>query len=577
MAADVVGYTRLMGRDEVATLSALKALRADVFDPAVALHNGRIVKLMGDGALIEFASVVDAVECAVAVQGAIEDRNPDIPSDRRIRLRIGVNLGDVFIEGDDIYGDGVNVASRLEGLADPGGLCVSAGVYEQVRTKLDLDFVDMGERRVKNVDAPFRVWCWPTVRSAANVEPAVSEPAPVDSEKPSLAVLPFDNISGDPEQEYFVDGMTEDLITDLSKISGLMVVARNSSSVYKGKAVDIPTVAKALGVRYVHEGSVRKAGDRVRINAQLIDARTGGHLWADRYDGSLSDVFELQDRVCAEIVTALSVQLTSHESDRLTAVPTDNLGAYELYVRACATPYPPIPERIELARTMFEQVVERDPGFAGGYAGLSWMLGFGALWSHGDCSDVTDRAMELAKKAIEIDHEFALAHTAHGLALLNRRDHASAIEAGRKATMLQPNHADSHVFLGLFLAMNGDFEEGASEAEMANKLNPLFVDGPYLNVIGHIRTMQEEYKLAAEAYRANLERNGPVGPPALTASAVAFTAVGDHDAAKKMLVMLKTRFPAFKTAGWNMLKLIRRADVRERFLRRMADVGVPIE
>ena len=304
MATDVVGYSRLIRADEEGTLAALKALRADLIDPKIAEHHGRIVKLMGDGMLVEFASIVDAVHAAVETQRAVTDHNTDVPVDKRIDLRIGINLGDVVIDGDDIQGDGVNVAARLESMAEPGGICISGMVFESVRDRMDVPFEDMGEQAVKNIDRPVRVWRWLAGDGVAPSEPfGATEPLPLP-EKPSIAVLPFDNMSDDPDQEYFTDGMTEDIITDLSKISGLFVIARNSTFTYKGKPTKVKQVAKELGVRYVLEGSVRRVGNQVRINVQLIDATTGGHLWADRYDGTLDDVFAVQAEVARSVAAA---------------------------------------------------------------------------------------------------------------------------------------------------------------------------------------------------------------------------------------------------------------------------------
>ncbi len=312
LAADVVGYSRLMGADEAGTLAALKLHREKVFDPAVAEHRGRVVKLIGDGTLVEFASVVDAVRCALAIQRAINTQ----PEGSAIRLRIGINLGDIIIDGDDIYGDGVNVAARLEPLAEPGGVCVSAIVYESVGNRVDVDFRDGGDVAVKNIARPIRIWKWHPDAEVVIAQAAakLSASAPEEPEPPSIAVLPFDNMSGDPAQEYFSDGITEDIITDLSKVGGLLVIARNSSFAYKGKSPDIRTVGRELGVKSVLEGSIRRAGNKVRITAQLINAANGAHVWAERYDRDLTDIFEVQDEVTRHIVGALKVKLTSGRS-----------------------------------------------------------------------------------------------------------------------------------------------------------------------------------------------------------------------------------------------------------------------
>jgi adenylate cyclase len=373
LAADVVGYSRMMGADEAGTLTSLKLHRETVFDPAVTEHKGRVVKLIGDGTLVEFGSVVDAVRCALSIQRAMKAGAQ--PNGQGIVLRIGINLGDVIIDGDDIYGDGVNVAARLEPLAAPGGVCVASIVNESVGSRIDVHFVDGGEVTVKNIDRPIRVWKWHPGSDpvAAQPAPAVAAPGKAQPEPPSIAVLPFNNMSGDAEQEYFSDGITEDIITDLSKIAGLMVIARNSSFTYKGKSVDIRTVGRELGVRSVLEGSIRRAGNRVRITAQLIDAATGGHVWADRFDRDLTDIFAVQDEVTRQIVDALKVKLTPGEEARIADSPTKNLEAHDLFLqgRALATS-PNINGRIYAQAVEFlTRAVALDPGYAQAYAGLA--------------------------------------------------------------------------------------------------------------------------------------------------------------------------------------------------------------
>ncbi len=417
LAADVVGYSRLMGEDETGTLDALRAHREELIEPKIAEHEGRVVKLMGDGLLAEFPSAVEAVHCAVEIQHTMGERNAAVPAERRIVYRIGINIGDIIVEGDDIYGDGVNVAARLEGLAEPGGICVRRNVRNQVRDKLDIDFEELGEVAVKNIARPVRAFSVVLdAKAAALVTPVVQradkperprwivaavavivllfaaggafwwQPWAPDvqlaslermafplPDKPSIAVLPFTNMSDDPEQEYFADGITDDLITDLSKVSGLFVIARNSSFAYKGKTVTIRQVAEELGVRYVLEGSVRRAGDQVRINAQLIDAMTGGHLWAERYDRDQDDLFAMQDDVIEKIVSALAVRLTDTEQEQLTRIPTDNLEAYDYYLRAEQEGFYNISSTGTFNRTLsfYKRAIELDPAFADAYAGYA--------------------------------------------------------------------------------------------------------------------------------------------------------------------------------------------------------------
>ena len=367
LAADVVGYSRLMGADEAGTLAALKRHRGAVFDPAVAAHNGRIVKLIGDGVIAEFGSVVDAVNCALSVQ-----RSSTRTSQPAIVLRIGINLGDVIIEGDDIYGDGVNIAARLEPLAEPGGICVSSIVNESVGNRIDVRFQDSGEISVKNIDRPIRVWKWHPGATTPNTARSNAAKPEASVAAASIAVLPFTNMSGDPEQEYFSDGVSEDIITDLSKIAGLTVIARNSSFTYKGRSVDVRTIGRDLGVRSVLEGSIRRAGNRVRITAQLIDAATGAHLWADRYDRDLTDIFEVQDEVVERIVGALAVTLTQGEQQRLRRHGTSNVETYECWLRARALLTRGTRESVIQARAMYRQAIELDLNFAAPHAGLAF-------------------------------------------------------------------------------------------------------------------------------------------------------------------------------------------------------------
>jgi TolB-like protein/class 3 adenylate cyclase len=361
LAADVVGYSRLVGEDEEGTLERLKVLRRTLVDPKIKEHRGRVVRTIGDGLLVEFASVVDAVRCAVDVQREMALRDTDLPADRRIEFRIGINLGDIIKDGRDVYGDGVNVAARLEALATPGGICVSRVVRDQVRDKLGFAFDDRGEQQVKNIARPVRVF---DVKMTGETmiltqDSAARTPLPLP-EKPSIAVLPFQNMSGDPEQEYFADGMVEEIITALSRIRWLFVIARNSSFTYKGKSADVKQVGRQLGVRYVLEGSVRKGGNRVRITAQLIEAESGAHLWADRFDGSLEDVFDLQDKVATNVAGVIEPALQAAEVRRSAARPTNDLTAYDLYLRALATYYPITKERLLTALELLKEAIAVD-------------------------------------------------------------------------------------------------------------------------------------------------------------------------------------------------------------------------
>jgi len=366
LAADVASYSRLMGADESGTLQALKSIRAELIDPTIAAHSGRLVKTTGDGLLVEFSSVIDALRCATEVQTSMAERNASVPAGKRIEFRIDVHQGDVVIENDDIFGDAVNIAARLEGLAEPGGICVSARVRGDAAGKLDLAFEDMGQQELKNIARPIRAYRVAMERRAD----AADEPAPLPlPDKPSIAVLPFANMSGDPEQEYFADGMVEEITTALSRIRWLFVIARNSSFTYKGQAIDVKQVGRELGVRYVLEGSVRKAGGRVRITSQLIDALTGTHLWADRFDGSLEDVFELQDNVAITVAGVIEPTLQVAEAARSAQRPATDATAYDLYLRALAAFFPVTREGVITALKCIEQAVAIDPHYA---PALAW-------------------------------------------------------------------------------------------------------------------------------------------------------------------------------------------------------------
>jgi adenylate cyclase len=370
LAADVAGYSRLMGADEEGTLERLKALRRELLDPKIAEHRGRIVKTTGDGMLVEFASVVDAVRCAVEMQQAMPEWNTGVSADSRIELRIGINLGDVIVEGDDLYGDGVNIAARLEALAEPGGICLSGAAHEQVRDRLDIAFVDLGEQQVKNITRPVRTYN-AVLGASSRAAPPVSAPLPLP-DKPSLAVLPFQNMTGDTEQEYFVDGMVEEITTAIARLPWLFVIARNSAFTYKGKPVDVKRVAQELGVRYVLEGSVRKAGSRVRITGQLIDTTTGAHIWADRFDGGLDDIFELQDQVASSVAGAIEPKLRQSEIERARRKPIANLTAYDLYLRALAQSYRFTEEGFAEAVVLARQALAIDPSYAPAAAMVGW-------------------------------------------------------------------------------------------------------------------------------------------------------------------------------------------------------------
>jgi adenylate cyclase len=378
LAADVVGYSRLMGEDESGTLATLRNRRKDVLEPLLTKYDGRLVKLTGDGVLAEFSSVVNAVQCAIEMQNGMEAHNAGLPETRKMRFRIGINLGDVIVEGDDLYGDGVNLAARLEGLAEPGGICISKTVYDHVRQKLPLTYQDLGEQRVKNFAHPVRVFRVPAASAARDA--SASHAATTDG--PSLVVLPFANMSGEPDQEFFADGLTEDIITDLSRFRHLFIISRNSAFKYKGKAVDVRQVARELHVQYVVEGSVRKAGNRVRVNVQLIDGQSDHHIWAERYDRQLEDIFSIQDEVTMAIVAILPGRLEAAARERVSRKPTENMTAYECVLAGKVLHHRSTRTDNEAALNLLDRAIALDPNYAHAHAwkactlGQAWILGY---------------------------------------------------------------------------------------------------------------------------------------------------------------------------------------------------------
>ncbi len=555
VAADVAEYSRLVRADEEGTLRALRAHRQELTDPLIEQFGGRIANTAGDSLLLEFPSAVEAVRCALAIQAGMAERNSDVDPERQINFRIGINVGDVVAEGDDLLGDGVNVAARLEALAEPGGICLSRTARGQVRDQLDLDLEDLGEVEVKNIARPVRVFratATPDVLAAlasATVVPPAPQTVPRRKlyaaaaivaallilagggvfwwwqqpdfepadpakmahglpDKPSIAVLPFAHMSDDPKQEYFSDGITEDIITDLSNVSGLFVIARNSSFKFKGKSVDVRDVARDLGVRYVLEGSVRKATDRIRISAQLIDAATGHHLWAERYDRDLKDVFALQDEIAGKIVKALEVRLTEDEQQRVARRYTDSLEAYDYFLRGRGYRGGQTKEANAQARRLLERATELDPKFAGAYAELS-LIRFVEWWVHRpDEPQVLERAFELAQKAVVLDASLPLAHANLGwLYMWRKRQYDRAIAEGQRAIAIDPNYADGYLFLGEILTFASRPEEAIGLSMKGMRLDPHSL-WHYLLHLGHSDYLMGQHEEAL----ANLKRSVTLNP-----------------------------------------------------------------
>jgi adenylate cyclase len=468
--ADVAGYSRLVGADEEGTIDRLSAHRRELIEPKIAEHQGRLVKTTGDGVLAEFASPVKAVRCAIDVQHGMAARNVDIPEGSRIEFRIGINLGDVVVDDDDIYGDGVNIAARLENIAEPGSVFISRAVRDFVTDTAELVLEDLGERELKNIAKPVQVF---RIAAPAQAVAASQAPAPAVPQKPSIAVLPFTNMSGDAEQEYFSDGMTEDLITDLSKISALFVIARNSSFAYKGRLVKVQEIGRDLGVRFVLEGSIRKSGNRVRITAQLIDAESGGHLWAERFDRDLTDIFATQDEVVEKIVRALAVTLTQGEEKRLGRRGTANVAAYEAVLRARELLGGATRETVAQARAMYQRAIELDASYAVPHAGLAAtaVSNYVSDWADDPGAEL-DQAERWARRALKLDESEPFAHMALGHVLLWRRDHDGALAEFRSMIALDPNFAQGHSATGLALMYAGRAAEALEAFALSKRLDP---------------------------------------------------------------------------------------------------------
>lgn len=617
LSADVEGYSRLMGEDEAATLDTLNAYR-EIIKTLIQQHRGRLIDFTGDNLLAEFASVVDAVQCAVAVQKELQARNSELAENRRMEFRIGINLGDVIEEGDRIYGDGVNIAARLEALAEPGGICISRTTYDQIKNKLSLGYKYLGDHHVKNIPDPVRVYRVLTEPEAAGkvigekrfvgrfsrkmaiaaiiflvivaggligwniylqqskkVEPAAIEkmayPLP---EKPSIAVLPFDNMSADKDQEFFADGITEDIITDLSKVSGLFVIARNSTFTYKGKAVKVREIAESLGVRYILEGSVRRSGDRFRINVQLIDALKGNHLWAERYDRERQDLFAVQDDVVQRVVSELAVTLKVSEQERLFRRHTENLEAYETFLLARRT-LKPSKEATLQAKKLFERVIELDPNFAGGYAGLSFV--YSRLVRHGFSSsrkkDI-ELTLKLAQQAVATDETFGWSYLALGSAYLNKLEHDKAISTMEELINIQPGFADAYKYRGFFLHWAGYGDEAIDSIKKAMRLNPADPTATCLMLgMAYFTAGRYEDAIASVNQKyADFARKGYVG---LFFIAASYAAIDQDEKAQEVMKACLEKHPKFTLSNYPLLRLYKRTEDRDRCANLLRRAGMP--
>jgi adenylate cyclase len=579
LAADIAGYSRLMGADEEGTLRQLKMHRRELVDPKITEHRGRIVKTTGDGMLVEFVSVVDAVRCAVDIQRRMLERNAEVAPDKRIQFRVGINVGDIISDENDIYGDGVNVAARLEGLAEPGGICVSRIVHEQVCDKLDFSFEDMGEQQVKNIARPVRMHrillntkCEEPI-SAAAFSPRSARPLP---QKPSIAVLPFANMSGDAEQEYFSEGVTEDIITNLSHNHSFFVISRSSSFTYKGPGVDVGKVGRELGVRYVLEGSVRRAGNRVRITAQLVEAATGHHLWADRYDRELADVFAVQDEIAQSITAAIAPGIIAAEIWHAQRKHPDQLDAWDRTVRAHWHIRRFTREDLAEARRLLTEAIAFDPTNSMAYADLAVARHFEAVFGWGDGPVESHiRLGEAARKAVAADESDAMAHTALAIFELFSGRHEEARRRLRRALDLNPNSEFARGYLGVSYAFGGDYEAALPHLEEAIRLSPRGL----LLVIWHISKgwaamTAERYDKAIEFTEHAREAN-PEFPDIYAAMASAYGHLGNTAAARAALDQLLHRMPGLTASDERLARPFARVADRERFLEGLRKAGLP--
>jgi TolB-like protein/class 3 adenylate cyclase len=561
LAADVVGYSRLVEQDEAGTLAALMAWRKEVLEPLIVKNHGRIFKVMGDGVLIEFGSPVEAVRCAVELQEGMAEANTGAPEDRHIVLRIAVNLGDVVVDGGDCYGDGVNIAARLEGVAQPGGVVVSGTTYDHVRNKIERGFEDLGIQNLKNIAEPVRVY-----RVIGTPRVSVVTGSNVAKNKSSIAVLPFLNMSSDPEQEYFADGLTEDLITDLSKVPGLFVIARHSTFAYKGRPLDLRSVAKELGVRFVVEGSVRRAAARMRINVQLIDANDGTHIWADRFDRELADIFVVQDEVVGRIVSALSGVLPVVHP--VATKRATNLEAYDLFVRGRMLVNQSA-ESNRAARPLLERSIELDPGFADAHAWLAMnRLGGWVYW--GEAAESRSIALAAAERAVSLDPENAGAHAILGEVLIYLGNPDAGAAALTKALEINPNHADAWVIFGEVKVYEGKAMEALEHTRKAFNLNP-HPPGWYYWYLGFMEYAAGRYDDAVET----LQREGiPSGSQRILAASLA--QLGCIEEAKAEAGRFITAYPNFSIQRWANTQPFQRESDRQHFINGYLKAGLPM-
>jgi len=570
LAADVVSYSRLMGVDEEGTLAALKAYRRELIDPKISEHRGRIVKTTGDGALVEFASAVDAVRCAMEIQRALAERNAAIPEERRIEFRIGINVGDIIIDEGDIYGDGVNIAARVEALASPGAICLSDNAYQQMKGKLTLDVSDMGEQQLKNIAQPVRVY-------RVRLDEKVARSTPALSDKPSIAVLPFQNMSGDPEQEYFSDGVVEDIITALSRFRHLFVIARNSSFTYKGRAVDVKQVGRELGVRYVLEGSVRKAENQLRITTQLIDAATGAYLWADRFEGGLQDIFNLQDQVTISVVGTIAPRLEQAEINRAKHKPTESLDAYDYYLRGTENLHRQTRESVDEALQQLAQAIELDADFAAAYgmAAYCYSVRKSSGWVTHRAQEI-EEASRLGRRAVELgkDDAVALSRAGHALGYVVEDLDAGTLFIDR-ALVLNPNLASTWYTSGWLRVWLGEPDVAVQHFTHFMRMSP--VDPLRARMHGgiafaHVLAGRYDKAILHAEQALNESQNSH---QALRMAAMSYALAGRMLEAQKAMARLRQIDPALRVSNLKELTPLRRPEDVARYAEGMRKAGLP--
>jgi len=573
LAADMVGYSRLMEADEAGTIARQKAHRAQLIDPTITEHNGRIVKTTGDGMLVEFASVVDAVKCAVAIQTAIADRESDISDELRIQFRIGINIGDIIVDGDDLFGEGVNVAARLEGLCHPGDIYLSGSVFDQVNGKIEVIFENLGKQSLKNISKTVRVFRISTGSKNNDNSTATQSNIKNLFDKPSIAVLPFENLSNDPEQDYFSDGMAEDLITDISKISGLFVIARNSSFAFKGQTLDVKEIAKKLGVKHILEGSVRKMGPKLRVNAQLINAASGGHIWAERYDGDIADIFGFQDDIREQIVSALQVSLTPTDKALVERKPTDSVEAYDLFLRGRASYYRFMPEDLYKAIKCLNNAIEIDPNFADAYSFLAYcnFQGFNQLLPGFD--DALERANELAEKGVKLGGTPSISLTLLGWIQTWLHQFDQAISNLEKALALTPDDPYVLATFGNILNFCGNPQRGLQMMEKALKIEP-FTPPNWKFQIGRSYLLLGQYDQAIVQFRRMVE-DAPKFIPAYTHLAFAYVETGRTEEASDAIKTVLQINSQFSVREIEKRLPYQNDDVRNRHLDSLRKAGLP--